>query len=332
MTHSAFRFTTGIALAFSLTLGLTGPALAEITLTLGHGGAPGNPRTLGADEFARLVHERSNGEMTIKVIGAEQLGGDTSMLTSLRTGALNFTVNSQGASSGLVPEMAALGLPYVFEDSAAAFKVLDGPIGDQLSEKFSALGIEVLDWWDNGMRHTTNSKKPITTPADLAGMKIRTPADPMLVDIFESFGASTQQIAFGELYIALQQGVVDGQENPLANISSNKLYEVNGFVSLTGHDWQSAPFLMSAMTAAQLTPEQLEIIRTAAKDAGDLQRKLFAESDAKVLAEFEANPAIAVNTVETEAFRAATQPVIEKWKSGPIGAFVTDLLAAAQPN
>ncbi|MDH2329124.1 TRAP transporter substrate-binding protein [Cereibacter sp. SYSU M97828] len=302
---------------------------AQTVLTLGHGSAPGNPRAVAADEFAKLVSERSNGELTINVIGAEQLGGDVSMLTSLRTGALNFTANSQGAASGLVPEMAALGLPYVFRDSAHAFEVLDGPVGDDLEASFKNLGIEVLGWWDNGIRHTTNSRTDIKTPADLVGLKIRTPSDPMIVDIFEAFGASTQQIPFGELYIALQQGVVDGQENPAANIASNKLYEVNTHIALTGHDWQASPFLMSAMTAARLSPEQLEVIHSAAADATVLQRKLMVEQDAKFLEEFRANPDLTVTEVDLDAFKAATASVTEKWKSGPLGEFVTKLLDAA---
>ena len=138
----------------------------------------------------------------------------------------------------------------------------------------------LLDWWDNGIRHTTNSKRSIKKPADLKGLKIRTPADAMTVDIFQALGAATQQIAFGELYIALQQGVVDGQENPLANIHSAKLYEVNKFISLTGHKWQSTPFLMSRISTKKVKPNELDMIKAAAKEAGALQRKLMAETDA----------------------------------------------------
>ena len=112
-----------------------------------------------------------------------------------------------------------------------------------------------LDWWDNGIRHTTNAKKSIETPADFSGMSIRTPADPVTVDIFQALGAGTEQISFGELYIALQQGVVDGQENPLTNIASSKLFEVNKFISLSGHKWESSPFLMSQITWTRLSAE-----------------------------------------------------------------------------
>jgi tripartite ATP-independent transporter DctP family solute receptor len=298
-------------------------------LTLGHGAAPGNPRTVAAEEFARLVAERTNGEVAINIAGSEQLGNDVSMLTSMRTGALDLTANSQGAASGLVPEIAALGLPFLFKDAAQAHQVLEGPIGATLAEKFAGVGLISLDWWDNGIRHTTNSKKSIETPADFSGMKIRTPADPVTVDIFQALGAATQQLPFGELYIALQQGVVDGQENPLANIASAKLFEVNKFISLTGHQWQSTPFLMSQFAQAKLSGEQLEVVKAAAKEAGTLQRRLMAESDGTLLAEFKANAELVVNEPDRAPFRDATAGVIEKYRGEAIGEFVDQVLAAA---
>jgi TRAP-type transport system periplasmic protein len=310
-------------------IGFSSHALA-VTLTLGHGAAPGNPRTIAAEAFAKMVSERTKGSVTIKIAGAEQLGSDVAMLTSLKIGALDLTANSQGPAAGLVPEVAALGLPFLFSDADAAFKVLNGPVGDKLSARFSEQGILVLDWWDNGIRHVTNSKRPINVPADLKGLKIRTPADPMTVDIFQALGAATQQIAFGELYVALQQGVVDGQENPLANIASSKLYEVNKYISLTGHKWESTPFLMSAIAVKKLKPAELEIVKKAAKEAGVLQRRLMAETDKKLLAEFKANPNVVVNQPNRAPFQTATKSVIEKWEAKPFGPFVKDLVAAAK--
>lgn len=310
-------------------IGFSGNALA-VTLTLGHGASPGNPRTIAAEAFAKMVSERTKGSVTIKIAGSEQLGSDVAMLTSLRIGALDLTANSQGPAAGLVPEVAALGLPFLFSDADAAHKVLSGPVGERLNKRFSEVGIVVLDWWDNGIRHITNSKRPINMPADLKGLKIRTPADPMTVDIFQALGAATQQIAFGELYVALQQGVVDGQENPLANIASNKLYEVNKYVSLSGHKWESTPFLMSAVAVKKVKPAELEIIKAAAKEAGALQRRLMAETDKKLLAEFKANPNIAVNQANRAAFQAATASVVQKWEAKPFGPFVKELVAAAK--
>ncbi len=305
------------------------PARAGTTLTLGHGAAPGNPRTVAAAKFAELVSEKTSGRVTINVAGAETLGSDAAMLTSLRTGALDFTANSQGATSAIVPELAALGLPFLFKDADAAIKVLDGPVGQELHKRFEAVGVVPLDWWDNGIRHLTNSKRKVVTPADLSGMKIRTPADPMTIDIFQSLGASTEQIAFGELYIALQQGVVDGQENPLANIESSKLFEVNRFISLTGHKWETTPFLMSKIAQARLGGD-LEAVQAAAKEAGQLQRKLSADKATEVLEAFRNNAAIEVAEVDREAFVKATASVAETWKQKPFGAFVSQIEEAAK--
>ncbi|PDT27982.1 C4-dicarboxylate ABC transporter [Rhizobium sp. L9] len=302
---------------------------AATTLTLGHGAAPGNPRTVAADKFAQLVKEKTEGRVQINVAGAETLGSDSAMLTSLRTGALDFTANSQGATSAIVPELNALGLPFLFENTGKAMAVLNGPVGAELGKRFEAVGVVPLDWWDNGIRHLTNSKRKVTTPADLSGMKIRTPADPMTIDIFQTLGAGTEQIAFGELYIALQQGVVDGQENPLANIESSKLHEVNKYISLTAHKWESTPFLMSKIAQARLGAD-LEAVKAAAKEAGDLQRKLSSDKAAEVLQNFRRNTAVEVVEVDHDAFVKATAPVADIWKKKPFGDFVAQVVAAAK--
>ena len=275
----------GALVAAPAIIGLPGISRAAVNLTLGHGAAPGNPRTVAAEAFAKMVAEKTAGAVNVRIAGSEQLGNDVSMLTSLRTGALDMTANSQGAAAGLVPELNALGLPFLFANTDAAIKVLSGPVGEELSKKFAGIGMTLLDWWDNGIRHTTNSKRSIAKPEDLKGLKVRTPADAMTVDIFQALGASTQQISFGELYIALQQGVVDGQENPLANIASAKLHEVNKYISLTGHMWQCTPFLMSNISTKKVKPNELDAIRAAAKEAGAMQRKLMAETDIKLLAD-----------------------------------------------
>ena len=322
------RLLAGASMVLAAPAILRRPARAATTLTLGHGAAPGNPRSVAANEFARLVHEKTEGRVTVNIAGSEQLGNDVAMLTSLRTGALDLTANSQGAASGLVPELATLGLPFLFSDSAAAFKVLDGPIGAELATKFGSVGIVPLAWWDNGIRHITNSKRPIATPADLQGLTIRTPADPMTIDIFQTLGAATEQIAFSELYVALQQGVVDGQENPLANIATSKIYEVNKFISLSGHKWECSPFLMSQIAVAKLGAD-LAPVQAAAAEATVLQRRLSDEAAAKYLGEFKANADLAVNEVDRAAFQTATAPVAEKWQ-GEYGEFVAQLLSAAK--
>ena len=319
-----------VALLASPALVRVNRANAATRLTLGHGAAPGNPRAVAAAEFARLVESKTGGQVTVNVAGSEQLGNDVAMLTSLRTGALDLSANSQGAASALVPELSALGLPFLFGDAEDAVKVLQGPTGRALSAKFQALGIVVLDWWDNGIRQMSNSKKQIETPADLQGMKIRTPADPATIDIFRALGAATEQISFSELYVALQQGVVDGQENPLANIVSAKLYEVTPFISMTAHKWESTPFLLSQIGAAKLNASQREAVNQAAAEAGTMQRRLMAESGTSDLEKLKAFPEVRVNKVDRTPFKKATESVIAAWEKKPFGAFVKQVVEAAR--
>ncbi|MFC3125435.1 TRAP transporter substrate-binding protein [Pseudoroseomonas globiformis] len=303
-------------------------AQGQVRLTLGHGAAPGNPRSLAAERMASRLREQSAGRIEMRVAGSAQLGDDAAMLTALRTGTLDLSVNSQGASSAVLPELAALGLPFLFPNPAAAYHVVDGAVGEELAKRFEGVGVISLGFWDNGIRHTSNSKRPITRPEDLRGLKIRTPPDPMTIDIFQSLGAATQQINFNELYVALQQGVVDGQENPLTNIQSSKLYEVNRFISLTGHKWECNPVLISRVAWGRLRAEDRNLLRDAVKEAAAEQRTLSQEIDAKLLGEFRANPNMAVNAVDQAPFRAATAAVANRWEARPFGDFVKRLRAA----
>jgi tripartite ATP-independent transporter DctP family solute receptor len=304
-------------------------AQGKVRLTLGHGTAPGNPRTVAADRMAARLRERSDGRIEMRVAGSAQLGDDLSMLTGMRTGTLDMSVNSQGPISSVVPELAAFGLPFLFSTNQAAYRVIDGPMGQEIARKLETVGLISLGFWDNGIRHITNSKRPITKPGDLHGLRIRTPADPVTIDTFQALGAATQQINFNELYVALQQGVVDGQENPLANIYSAKLHEVNRFISLSSHKWECNPVLASRIAWGRLNEADRGLISEVVREATEYNRQLMQESDAKLLAEYRANPAIAVNETEQPLFRAATAPVLDRWEQRPIGDFVKRLRAAA---
>ncbi|OPZ57073.1 MAG: 2,3-diketo-L-gulonate-binding periplasmic protein YiaO precursor [Deltaproteobacteria bacterium ADurb.Bin510] len=244
-----------------------------------------------------------------------------------RAGEVDMTVNSQGSTSALVPEIAALGLPFLFSSSADAFKLLDGPFGDVLAQRFAKVGMVPLGYWDNGIRNISNSKRPIGVPEDLKGLKIRTPPDPMTIDIFQALGAATQQISFGELYVALQQGVVDGQENPLMNIHASKLYEVNKFISLTGHKYEMTPFLMSKRSWDKLSDADRKALQEAAAEATALQRKLSQEADEKLVADLKAK-GVRVDVADKAAFEKATSAVDDKWMASPIGDYVKKVIAA----
>ena len=298
---------------------------APMKITFGHGAAAGNPRSIAADKFAELVKAKSGGALEVAVAGAAQLGDDAAMLTSLRTGTLGISANSQGAVSSVVPELAALGLPFLFTNSADGVKLLSGKIGDLLKPKFEALGLIPIGYWDNGIRHITNSQRVIKTPDDLKGLKFRTPPDPATIDIFQALGAATAQIAFSELYVALQQKVVDGQENPLTNIASSKIYEVNPFISLSAHKWECNPVLMSKMAWNRLDAKQKEIVMEAMSEATALQIKTSDEANIKLATDFRANKSLTITEVDLNAFRKQTASVFDKWEQKPFGAFVKDL-------
>ena len=308
------------------------PALAcaqAVKLTLGHGAAPDNPRHLASLKFAELVKARSAGRIEVQVAPSAQLGDDAAMVTALRTGALDLSANSQGAVAAAVPEYAAFGMPFMFATPAQAFKLLDGPLGQELAQKSADKGMVVLGYWDNGIRHMTNSKRPISKVEDMKGLKMRTPPDAVLVDIMQALGAEAQQIKFAELYVALQQGVVDGQENPLVNIHASKLYEVQKHLALTSHMFQMTPFLMSKRTWDRLSDADRKAVQEAALEATTLQRKLSADADAKLLDDLKAK-GVQVTTVDKAVFAKATSAVDDKWVASPIGAYVKKVLAAAR--
>ena len=305
-------------------------AQAQTTkLSLGHGAAPGNPRHEASMKFAEVVKVKSGGRIEVQVSPSAQLGDDAAMVTALRTGALDLSANSQGAVAAVVPEFAAFGMPFLFTGLPQAWSVLDGPLGQELAQKASDKGMVVLGYWDNGIRHMSNSKRPLLKPEDLKGLKMRTPPDAVTVDIMQSLGAEAQQIKFAELYVALQQGVVDGQENPLMNIHASKLYEVQKFISLTGHKYEMTPFLMSKRSWDKLSEADHKALREAAAEATAMQRKMSQEADEKLVADLKSK-GVRVDTVDKAAFEKATGSVDDKWMAGPIGPYVKKVITAAR--
>ncbi|MFM2406114.1 MAG: hypothetical protein RL223_3994 [Pseudomonadota bacterium] len=318
-------------LAIAATLAVLPAAVQAqtIKLTLGHGAAPGNPRHEASVKFAEVLKAKSGGRIEVAVSPSAQLGDDAAMVTALRTGAIDISANSQGPMAATVPEYAAFGMPFLFSDLSQAWKALDGPLGQELAAKTAEKGMIVLGYWDNGVRHMSNSKKPILKPEDLKGLKMRTPPDAVTVDIMQALGAEAQQIKFAELYVALQQGVVDGQENPLMNIYASKLYEVNKFVSLTGHKYEMTPLLMSKRSWDRLSEADRKLVHDAAVEATAFQRKLSKEADDKLVAELKAK-GVRVDVADKAAFVKATENVDDKWMASPIGPFVKKVIAATR--
>ena len=288
------------------------PVSAQQVLRLSHNAAAGNPKADASLLFAKLVEEKTDGRIKVEVGGSAQYGDDLESLTNMRLGTLAFSANSQGTTSTVVPQFAVIGLPFMFRDLDHAYAVVDGPAGDKLSELAREKGLEVLAFWDNGIRHVSNNKRPIVEPADLAGIKLRTPPDPMTMDIFSALGANPMSLAFSELYIALQQGVVDGQENPFMNIYSSKLHEVQKYISLTGHKYETTPVLASKIVFDRFSDEDKKLIKEAAIEAGAFNRQKSREADENLRATFLA-AGVEINDINRDAFVAKMQPVYDKW-------------------
>ncbi|AXK46662.1 TRAP transporter substrate-binding protein [Brachybacterium saurashtrense] len=324
----------GAALAGLAGVGLSacaggdGPRRTDsVRIILGHGAAPGNPRSDGALAFQRLVAEKSNDEVEIQILGQESVGSDTEMMVSVAAGTLDMTINSQGPFSSYVPEAALIGLPFLFETSQHAFAVLDGEIQDSLAGLAETKGFHVLGFWDNGMRDITNSVRPLEVPEDVAGLKIRTPDDPMTIDIFRELGANPTPMAFGELYLGLRQGAVDGQENPVVNIHSSSLHEVQEHLAVTGHKYEMNPFVISTTRWEGLDPAIRTVIEEAAVEAQQEQRSLMLSQSEEIYAEFE--EILQVTHPDRALFREATLPVHERWQQQH-PEFFDQLTAAAE--
>lgn len=300
------------AIAVAALLAGSGVAAAD-EIVLAHGANPGNPRSDAAEMFAELVERYSGGAITVNVAGAASLGDDSEMIQSVKVGTIQMTANSQGAFSQVVPEVATLGLPFLFNELPDAWVTLDGPVGAELSARAEKKGFVIIGWWDNGVRHITTVKGPITVPADVEGLKIRTPPDPMTLDIFKALGANPAPLAWSELPTALKTGTFEAQENPLTNIHSAKLHEITTHISLTGHKYEGTPIIANAGWWKGLSDAHRDAIGRAVAEAGWYQRgRNLIDNDrlVTVIKQEGGN----FQEVDKQPFVDATASVYESWK------------------
>ena len=303
---------------------------AATTLTLGHIMARDHPQAKACESFAKTVKTLSKGRIQIEVHGDARLGDSRTMLRALQNGSLELSVNTQGPVAAIVPEFSAFSMPFLFPDAASAWRVLDGPVGQQLVQNSAARGIIVLGLWDSGIRHFSNSVRPLLKPTDLAGLRIRTsPDDPVPVDIVESLGGKPQEINWSGLYDALRLEVVDGQENPLVNFQSARLYEVQKFISLTAHKYTITPFLMGKPAWDALSVSDRQIILTAAREATRYQRELNQQAELEAYRDLVAR-GLRIDKVDVKPFIAATAKIYDKWYASPIGDYVRAVVQAAR--
>lgn len=295
------------------TTALSGMAQAGEVI-FAHGANPTNPRYIAAEKWAELFSACTGGVETVNLAPSATMGNDVEMLTSAIAGVIQVSANSQGAMSQIVPEIGLLGLPFLFKDLPTAWGVLDGDVGDMIDARAQDSGLKVLGFWDNGIRNVTHTTKNVSTPADLSGMKIRTPPDQMTLDIFEALGAAPAPLAWSELPTALQSGVFDGQENPLVNIHSAKLHEITPYVTLTGHKYESTPVVAGLAWWSGLDEATQNCALSATAEAGKLQRQMVADSDAELRPAMEAEGATFAEA-DKAAYQAATASVYDKYSN-----------------
>lgn len=306
---------------------------ASVTLKLGHIAEPKNNYGQGADYFANLVKERSNGEIEIKVFPSSSLGDQRELVEGLTLGTVDMTLTGTAVLGNFIPEVSVFDLPFLFRDVQHAYKALD-TVGMELCKKGEARGMITLAIWENGVRHMTNNAHPIKTPADMKGLKFRVMEQPVYISMMKSMGASPTPMAMSELYTSLQKGVVDGQENPLGHIATKRFYEVQKYLSLSGHTYAPEPLLISVSSWKKLSPAQQEILRKAAEDTRDWERELSRKMDVECLEIVKNSGSCQVNEdVDKEAFAQITKSVWNDTyvkKFGKKGQEVIDRILAVQ--
>lgn len=267
---------------------------------------------VGAQYFAKLVEERTDGRIKFKLYPDGQLGkGERELLEALQQGTIDFYIGSTGPLSGFSASIGVLDIPFLFRDYAHVDKVLDGPIGAGLIADLEKVQMKGLAFWENGFRNLTNSKRVVKTPADAKGMKIRTMENPVHIQAWKTAGVNPTPMAWGEVYGALQQGVIDGQENPVAVILQNKVYEVQKYLSLTQHVYSPAMLIMSAKRWSQVPKEDQAILLKAAQEGAVYQRNLGRQNEEQMLAELQKNGVVLTRDVDKDAWVAAMKPAFD---------------------
>jgi len=284
-----------------------------IVLKFGHVLAPDHPYNLAAEKFKEILESTAPEPVEVEIYHSAQLGSERDLTEGLQLGSIDLAI-VPGTIGLFEPLMKVLDLPYIFRDRDHAYKVLDGEIGQQLASKLPEKNLRLLAYWENGFRHITNNKRPIQKPEDLEGIKIRVPENTTYVDTFNNWKANVVTMAFGELYTALQQGTVDGQENPLALIATNKFYETQKYLSLTGHFYGPAQLLISEVTWKKLSPAMQEAVQKAAIEARDYERQLLIDREAEYLQQLK-NEGMEVNEVDIDAFMESVKPVWDKYRA-----------------
>lgn len=285
------------------------------TIRAGIGLNDAHPQYKGLLRFKEIVEEKTNGQIVVETYHSGQLGDDRTMTEALQLGSQEVTIPSTAPLANFVPEYSVFDFPFLFPSEEVADKVLDGEVGQKFLDKLEAQNLVGLAYWENGFRDVTNSKHEVATAADFKGLKLRTMENDLHLEAFRALGANPTPMAFTELFTALQQKTVDGQENPVATIFLQKYYEVQSHVSNTHHIYSPFVFLMSKSFYDGLTEEQQNIVKEAALEAGKYERELNREANAQYLDDLqkEGMTYTEITPEAREEMVKIVQPVLDKY-------------------
>jgi TRAP-type transport system periplasmic protein len=265
------------------------------------------------DAFAREVEKRTAGRYKVQNFYAAALGAERESIEAVQLGTLDFVMTSTGPIPNFVPEVSILDIPFLFRDYTHARAVLDGPIGQEMLTKFDGKGFKALAWAENGFRHMTNNKHPVHAPADLKGLKLRTMENPVHIQAYKGFGLIPTPMAISEVFTALQQGTVDGQENPISSIQGQKFDQVQKHLSLTGHVYSPAVILMNKGQWEKLSASDKQAFLDAAKEAVKVNRARIEDDERNGVAYFRSKGMEVVETVDKSKFQDALKPVFAEF-------------------
>lgn len=289
-----------------------GEAEGEYNIRVGHVLANTHPYQLGLEKFAQLASEKSGGQIKVDVFHSSTLGNERDMVEGLQLGTQEMVLVSTAVLASFTDKFLVFDLPFLFSTTEEARMVCDSDLGTEILTSVEGEGLKGLVFFENGFRNVTNSKLPIEKPSDLKGLKIRTMESPIHMASFSALGADPTPMAMGELFTALQQKTIDGQENPLAIIESSKLYEVQEYLSLTGHFYAPAPLFIATDYFDALPADMQSAVVDSSKEAQVYERQILDDMNGK-LVDTLAEKGVKITEVDKAPFIEAVQPVYQEY-------------------
>jgi len=300
------RIWIGAAVAAVAALAMSaGPAASQQALKLGYALGAQSHMGVAANAMAEMLEKTSNGRLKLEQYPAAALGGEREMIEGAQLGTIDIVMTSTGPVGNFVPEMLILDIPFLFRDYAHARAVLDGPIGQDVLAKFPGKGMVGLAWGEIGFRHITTTKRAIAQPADMKGLKIRTMENPIHLQAFRTLGSLPTPMAWPEVFTALQQGTVDGQETPIAAIVAAKFSQVQKHLSLTGHVYTPIVMIMSRATWDPLSEADKKLVQAAARKAGEVTRQEVEKMEQTGIAQLRAGGMEVTEVADKASFQSA---------------------------